>query len=41
MDEQRVNEFVLYERWNDFVSLFSQLADHAWDVDVLKKAEID
>lgn len=35
MNEQRVDEFVLDERRHDFVSLFSQLTDHAGDVDVL------
>jgi hypothetical protein len=36
MDEQRVDEFVLDERRNDFVSLFSKLTDHAGDIDVLE-----
>ena len=37
MNEQRVYEFVLDERWDGFVPLFSQLADHARDVDILEK----
>lgn len=33
--KQRVNKFILNERWDNFVSLFSHLAYHSWNINVL------